>query len=84
MTLPHVRSGQIWADNDKRSKGRTLRVEAVSARHAQCVVLTSATPNGRTGHTVRILLERMKPVSNGYRLLIDGETSDWPSAGGAP
>lgn len=74
MTLPAVhvvRVGQVWADNDKRSEGRTLRVDAVSARHAQCVVLTPATPGSRTGHTVRILLERMKPVTTGYRLLAD-------------
>ncbi|MGN5379056.1 DUF6354 family protein [Streptomyces lasalocidi] len=82
MTLPEVRPGQVWADNDRRSKGRILRVDAVSARHAQCVVLISATPGGRTGHTVRILLERMKPVSNGYRLLTDDETSSMPSEGG--
>lgn len=45
---PDVRAGQVWADNDPRSAGRTLRVDAVkfSSRMgcdvAVCVVLTNA------------------------------------------
>ncbi|WP_149183283.1 hypothetical protein [Streptomyces sp. TRM49041] len=69
MRQPGVQAGQVWADNDKRSEDRTLRVDAVDARYAHCTVLTAATPGGRTGHRVRILVERMCPTSTGYRLL---------------
>jgi len=69
MTLPDVRPGQIWADNLGCFAGRTLRAEAVSARHAQCTVLTTARSGGPLGRTVRILLERMQPTSTGYRLV---------------
>jgi hypothetical protein len=47
-TAPDVRVGQIWADNDWRSKGRTLRVDEVkhSSRMgkqvAVCTILTNA------------------------------------------
>ncbi|MDI3417926.1 DUF6354 family protein [Streptomyces luteolus] len=64
-----VRPGQVWIDNYKPMAGRSLRVLAVSARHAQCVVLTSPAAGGAVGHTVRILLERMRPTSTGYALL---------------
>ncbi|MDH2389353.1 hypothetical protein QCN29_11225 [Streptomyces sp. HNM0663] len=69
MTQPDVRAGQVWADNDKRSKGRPVRVDEVDVRYAYCAVLTSATPGGRTGQRTRIALERMRPTSTGYRLL---------------
>lgn len=44
---PTVRPGQIWADNDKRSEGRTLRVETVinvdgKPHSARCTVLTNS------------------------------------------
>jgi hypothetical protein len=40
MGEQEVREGQVWADNDRRSRGRTLRVIRVEAEHAVCVVLT--------------------------------------------
>ncbi|CAM5466122.1 hypothetical protein [Streptomyces aurantiogriseus] len=64
-----VQVGQVWADNDKRGEGRTVRVDEVDVRYAYCTVLTAATPGGRTGHRTRIALERMRPTSTGYRLL---------------
>ncbi|MFY1677369.1 DUF6354 family protein [Streptomyces sp. WMMC905] len=69
MTQPDVRVGQVWADNDKRSEGRTVRVDEVDVRYTYCTVLTSATPGGRTGQRTRIALERMRPTSTGYQLL---------------
>ncbi|MEU5093765.1 hypothetical protein [Streptomyces sp. NPDC020996] len=69
MKRPDVRVGQVWADNDKRSEGRTVRVDEIDARYAYCTVLTAATPDGRTGQRARIALERMRPTSTGYRLL---------------
>ncbi|WP_435059419.1 hypothetical protein [Streptomyces sp. bgisy060] len=69
MTQPDVRVGQVWADNDKRSEGRTVRVDEINVRYAYCTVLTPPTPGGRTGQRTRIALERMRPTSTGYRLL---------------
>lgn len=79
---PTVRPGQVWADNDSRSEGRTLRVDSIEdvkycggASHptAICTVLTPANnyPQGRTGHQVRIRVSRMKSTSTGYRLVSD-------------
>lgn len=69
MNQLDVQVGQMRADNDKRSEGRTLRVDAVDVRYTHCTVLTAATTGGRTGHHVRILIERMRPTSTGYRLI---------------
>ncbi|MET8985880.1 hypothetical protein ABZW49_10565 [Nonomuraea wenchangensis] len=39
---PDVRPGQVWADNDERSAGRTLRVDAIEGDKAVCTVLTNS------------------------------------------
>ncbi|GAB7044941.1 hypothetical protein [Catenuloplanes indicus] len=79
----NVRPNQLWADNDPRSAGRTLRVVSVDGDYAECVVETNATdiqheidnptrtysrPTDRRGKTVRIKTSRMQPTSTGYRL----------------
>ncbi|MFE0642116.1 hypothetical protein ACFW2Y_10985 [Streptomyces sp. NPDC058877] len=69
MSFSDARPGQVWADNDRRSAGRTVRVDEVDTRYAYCTVLTASTPGGRTGQRTRIALERMRPTSTGYRLL---------------
>lgn len=79
-----VKPGQVWADNDWRSEGRTLRVDEVGETHASCTVLTNSQtvqadldlrgPVWRTdsrGKKTRIALKRFKPTSTGYRLLED-------------
>lgn len=42
---PDVRPGQVWADNDPRSVGRTLRVDRLlndaKGEYAVCTVLTN-------------------------------------------
>lgn len=84
-TEHHVRPGQIWADNDARSEGRTVRVDKLDHRwrtaggvygavqYAICTVLTPPDnyPQGRTGHSVKIQASRMRPTSTGYRLVTD-------------
>lgn len=65
-----VRPGQIWADNDKRSSGRELRIERVDDRYAYAV---SPGPGGRFRQS-RILLTRMRPTSTGYRLVQEAPT----------
>lgn len=75
-----VRPGQIWADNDWRSAGRTLRVIRVDDTHATCVVVTNDRRTqalvhagqrafDRRGKETRILLRRFRPNSTGYELL---------------
>jgi hypothetical protein len=68
---PEVKPGQIWADNDKRSKGRRIRVLEVGQYHA-IVRDADATPGAwPPGRKTRIRLDRFKPTSTGYRLVQD-------------
>lgn len=57
-----VKVGQVWVDNDSRSKGRRVRVLEVDATHA-----TVQSPSGQ-GRKTRIRLDRFRPTSTGYRL----------------
>lgn len=74
-----VRPGQIWADNDPRSEGRTIRIEFVGSESAACRILANPTAAhaDRRGKITRIRLDRFRPTSNGYRLL--GDSSGEPS-----
>lgn len=75
--MTEVKPGQIWADNDWRSKGRTVRVLEVGAVRVDVEVLTAV--GGEVlakPRRVRIRRDRFKPTSTGYRLLTeDPETS---------
>lgn len=62
-----VEVGQVWADNDKRSGVRRVRVVEVSAQY--CFVLDVG------GTRRRILLTRMRPTSTGYRLVRNADGS---------
>jgi hypothetical protein len=79
-----VEPGQIWADNDKRSVGRKVRVDGIDGEYARCTVvadrddarLTRARHSAQrpagwspVGHTTWILLRRFKPTSAGYSLI---------------
>lgn len=68
---PKVLPRQVWADNDSRNEGRTLLVNAIENGKAVCTVLAPAfdNPIGRSGHKVRILLNRFKPTGTGYRMI---------------
>jgi hypothetical protein len=87
--LPDVRPGQVWADNDPRSAGRTLRVIDVVGHQVTCEVVTNAddtqkeldlptprswyAPADKRGGRTRISLRRFVPTSSGYRLVTDVE-----------
>lgn len=86
--LPDVRPGQVWADNDPRSAGRTLRVDSIENGKAICVIVTDAddvaarihrahecgvAARGSVGRTTRISLPRFVPSATGYRLVQDAE-----------
>lgn len=68
-----IRVGQVWADNDPRCEGRTVKIVAIEMgyeRRAVCEVLTLA--GGKTAsqqRDVRIKVDRLHPTSTGYRLV---------------
>jgi hypothetical protein len=71
-----VKPGQIWADNDKRSAGRQVRVVEVGNTYA--TVEAYIPPAAQHLHSKpprrsRILLTRFRPTSTGYRLVQDAE-----------
>lgn len=61
---PTVRPGQVWADLDKRSPGRTVRVDRVDGEYAYVT--------DSNGRRTRIRISRMRPASNGYKLINEG------------
>jgi hypothetical protein len=82
--MTDVRPGQVWADNDQRSAGRTVRVERIEGDKAICTVLTNITSTqahldgnvaaawgvrDTRGKTTRISLARFRPTQSGYRLV---------------
>jgi hypothetical protein len=78
--IPEVRVGQVWADNDKRAVGRRVLVIGVDATHAT-VELCSQRGRPARGHEhaqvaepgrrTRIRIDRFRPTSTGYRLVLD-------------
>jgi hypothetical protein len=76
------RVGQVWADNDSRSAGRTLRITDVGLTHVSAVVLTHKDGVLAVGSPTRtIAIRRMIPNSSGYYLLRE---SDRPAEPGQP
>ncbi|GAA3750285.1 DUF6354 family protein [Micromonospora maritima] len=74
--LPAVRVGQIWADNDKRSEGRLVKVTAVDSTHADVIAVDAhgePSPSILRARRTRIRLNRFRPTSTGYRLVRDVE-----------
>lgn len=68
-----IRVGQIWADADSRSEGRTIRIESVNESHAYCEVLTAIGGGVPKIRRVRVLIDRLHPTNTGYRLIEDPE-----------
>jgi hypothetical protein len=79
---PKPTVGQVWADNDWRSAGRTVRIDLIKGEYAYVTTLTNTSStqddfdNGRAlwrrdmrGRQSRILLARLRPTSTGYRYL---------------
>lgn len=78
-----VRPGQVWADADWRSEGRTVRVDRIEDGKAVCTILTNRDAAQRNldhgdawttdmrGKTTRIRLDRFRPTSTGYRLVTE-------------
>ncbi len=73
---PTVRVGQVWADNDKRSRGRHLKVIDISRRMGtDRAEVQQCDQRGRIigSRTTFIRLDRFRPTSTGYRLVRDVE-----------
>jgi hypothetical protein len=69
---PNVQVGQVWADNDKRSQGRHVKVVAIEVTLKQAVVGRCNAEGGLIDARVtRIRLSRFRPTSTGYRLVRD-------------
>jgi hypothetical protein len=79
-----VRPGQVWADNDKRSTGRHVRVVEVDRTHATVELVSQRgrpwsglrpgePARAEPGRRTRIRLDRFKPTTTGYRLVRDVE-----------
>jgi hypothetical protein len=41
--MADVKAGQVWADDDRRAAGRTIRVDAIEDGKAVCTILTNST-----------------------------------------
>lgn len=60
-----VLAGQVWADRDKRRRGRQIEVLVIEGDTAlvQTVVPSPGCP---VGQKRRVRLDRFKPTHNGY------------------
>jgi hypothetical protein len=74
-SLPFVvEPGQVYADNDPRSEGRTLRVDRIEGAYAICTVLTDRVMHdenwvSQIGRPTKIKVRRLYPNARGYRRL---------------
>ncbi len=84
-TAPQVRIGQVWADKDPYSVGRTFRIIAIEDERAVCEVLTNSTSAQKLldrlppaswvrdvrGRKTRIQIRRLRPTVRGFDLIQD-------------
>ncbi len=87
MSTTTVRLDQIWADNDPRSSGRFLRVSAIDGDRAAVREVGYDVTNGiavdlQRKRISRIRLDRFRPTSSGYRLVVDIAVRERLSGGG--
>lgn len=73
---PEVRPGQVWADNDPRSAGRTVRIESIDISGDEPVAICTVLSLARNvctgmGSIKKIKVRRFRPVSSGYVLVTD-------------
>jgi hypothetical protein len=65
-----VTVGQVWADNDWRSRGRQVRVVEIRGIYAVVELVALAEHGfGELGRRTRVRLDRFRPTSTGYRLV---------------
>lgn len=66
--------GQVWADNDPRATGRTLKIIAIDGERVQFEVITNrdnASPHeqDRRGRKTWVKAARLIPTMTGYRFI---------------
>ncbi len=71
IPTPLVESGQVWEDNDpcRRDEHRRVRVQKVEDGIVYGLLLSNDKP-------VKIRIDRMRPTSNGYRLVENADGSE--------
>lgn len=69
--MNEVRVGQVWADNDKRSAGRHVKIVSIDRDGKATVCRCTAAGGALDERTTRIRLDRFKPNNTGYRLVLD-------------
>ena len=90
-----VEVGQVWADNDYRKSGRTLRVDSIGDDgYARCTILTNyddvqekidaEEPGVKSmiGQRTKIKVRRLYPNARGYRLISSERTCQVLNASG--
>lgn len=77
-----VRIGDVWTSCDPRRDGYQIRVDELRDEYAYCTVIAAVAGRvgGKTGHTVRIAVEQLRPHSRGYQLVRRGVPAELPSA----
>lgn len=71
---PHLKPGQIWQDNDYRSRGRRLHILALIQKGAPPVWYAEV-ENVRTGQSGTIRADRFRKCSTGYTLVSEAPGS---------
>jgi hypothetical protein len=75
MNADTVKVGQIWADNDKRSRGRKVKVLEVHTEMADGTPFKNpyaiVQPPFGNGRKTTIRLDRFRPNATGYTLVSD-------------
>jgi hypothetical protein len=64
----HVKVGQIWQDNDKRFVHTPRNIKIVNIDYKKN---TAGCKNVQTNKYTMIRLDRFKPNSSGYKLLVN-------------
>lgn len=59
-----IEPGQVWYDDDPRSKDRYLLIEKLTDTHAECFDL-------KRGAMTKIRKDRLKPGPTGYSLILE-------------
>ena len=74
MSTVEVKVGQIWADNDPRSRGRTIKVISIAGEKAvvECVSVARNVGLHNVGRKTVVSLKRFNPNrQTGYTLVQD-------------
>ena len=69
----NVTVGEVWQSNDRRDRGRKVKVVEIKKDKARCSRLD---PDGFLGPSTWIRLDRFKPNASGFVLVVIDEVPD--------